>query len=116
MIPYIIKQARPTCDIRDNNVIVHYNLTRNIEDLDKDVIDFIVGEMYEFCSEKYGHNIQIKSYSDFCKKYWEILEIKLHYWENVFEVYYFKNEWIKWNLTSHQDKIFSCYMEKLLQV
>jgi hypothetical protein len=112
MIPYIIKQARLTHDIRDNNIIVHYNLTRNIENLDKDVIDYIVGEMYKFCSEKYGYNVQIKSYSDFCKKYLEKLKIKLNYLENVFEVYYFENKWIKWDLIFHQDKIFSVYMEK----
>jgi hypothetical protein len=107
MIPYIIKQARSSDDTRDNNVIVECGSTQNIDNLDKVIIDYIVDVMYE-----YGHNIQITSYSDFCQKYWDILGIQIRYWDGVFKVYYFENEWKEWNITTHQDNIFSTYYNK----
>jgi hypothetical protein len=114
MIPYIIKQARPAYYTDYDNVIVNFGSTSHIENLDKVIIDYIVDEMYSFCSEEYGHNINITSYSDFCEKYWEMLKIKLKYWDSVFEVYYFENKWIDWDITAYQDKILSAYMEKLI--
>ena len=114
MIPYVIQQARPTDDISYDNVIINYNSIQDMENLDKDVINYIVDVMYEFCSEEYGHNIKIKSYSDFCEKYWEKLGIQLNYWDSVFEVYYFENKWHNWDIKAHQDKIISAYIKKII--
>jgi hypothetical protein len=113
LIPYIIKQARPNDDDRYNNIIINLKSIKSIDDLDKVIINFIVDEMYEFCSKEYGHNIQITSYSDFCEKYWNILECKPYYWDSVFEVDYFDNKWIKWDIKNNEDKIFSTYMKKV---
>jgi hypothetical protein len=112
MIPYIIKQARPIDDTCYDNVIIELSSSRCKEDLNKDIIDYISTVMYEFCSEEYGHDIKITSYSDFCEKYWKTLEMQLKYWDSVFEVYYFENNWIKWDITAYQDKIWLAYNKK----
>ena len=66
--------------------------------------------MYEFCSEKYGHGIEIKSYDDFCDKYWRIKEIKIKGRYNIFCVYYFEKEWILWNIENYKEEIYKAYV------
>jgi len=112
MIPYIIKQARPIDDISYDNVIIELRSSRCTEDLNKDIINYIVTAMYEFCSEEYGHNIKITSYLDFCEKYWKIEGIQLKYWDSVFEVYYFEKDWIQWDINIYQDNIWLAYNQK----
>lgn len=68
--------------------------------------------MYEFCSEEYGHDIKITSYDDFCDKYWEITEIRIRGWYNVFRVYYFETKWIEWNIEDYKDEIYVSYVAK----
>ncbi len=111
MIPFIIKQARPSYDLRDNNVIIHHELTNYDEDLDKTIIKCIVNIMYEFCSKEYGYNIKISSYSDFCDKYWEVYEVKFRYWNSVFEVSYFNEKWNDWDASLHEQQIYELYQK-----
>ena len=112
MILYIIKQARPIDDTCYDNVIIELSSSRCVEDLHNDIINYIATVIYEFCSEEYGNDIKITSYSDFCEKYWKTEGIQLKYWDSVFEVYYFENNWIKWDITEYQDKIWLAYNKK----
>ena len=113
MIPYIIKQARPIDDTSYDNVIIELSSSRCTEDLHNDIINYIATVMYEFCSEEYGHDIKITSYLDFCEKYWKTEGIKLKYWDSVFEVCYFDNNWIQWDITVYQDEILLVYNKKV---
>ena len=110
MIPYYIQQACSSDDVREANVYV----TRGScvkSNLNEMIINHIVNEMYEFCSEEYGHNIKITSYDDFCDQYWKIIEIKLHGWYDIFRVYYFENEWIKWDISDYKKEIYDEYVK-----
>ena len=113
MIPFVIEQARPNDDSRHNNVIVNFNSVKNMKELNEDIINYIVSEMYDFCSEEYGHGINITSYSDYCEKYYKTIQIKLLYWNGVFEVRYFTNEWINWDVYENNDKIMIAYNKRL---
>jgi hypothetical protein len=70
--------------------------------------------MYEYCSEEYGYGIVIKSYDDFCDKYWENHEFTIKDWYPVFRVDYFDNEWIEWDITKHKEQIYTSYVIKIL--
>jgi hypothetical protein len=67
--------------------------------------------MFEFCSKKYGHGIDITSYDDFCEKWWsrqdrELINIP------IFEIYYFENdEWKAWKTYDNEKEIFEGYMK-----
>ncbi len=56
-IPYYICRAKPSEDIQTNNIINITNCSAEKNNLKDDIIDFIVEDMYEFCSSEYGHNI-----------------------------------------------------------
>ena len=70
MIPYSIQYVYPSDDIRDNNIYTTYDSIEKNK-LDETIINIIIEFIYDFCSEKIGHNIQITSYKDFCNKFWK---------------------------------------------
>ena len=109
MIPYYIQQASSSDDVRDANIYI----TRGScvkSNLNEMIINHIVNEMYEFCSEEYGHNITITSYDDFCDKYWQIKEIHIRGWYDIFRIYYFENDWIEWNISDYKEEIYNKYL------
>jgi len=110
MIPYYIQKASSSEDTRDQNICVTHNCCVK-SNMNEKIIDYIVNEMYEFCSVEYGYGIKIKSYDDFCDQYWAIREIKLHGWYDIFDVYYFENEWIKWNISDYKKEIYDEYVK-----
>lgn len=109
MTPYFIQQAKPCDDIRDNNIFTHYNSSDRCI-MDEKIINYIINIIYEFCSEKYGHNIKISSYDNFCDQYWKIHEIKIRGWYNIFRVYYFEKKWIEWNIEDYKEEIYNKYI------
>jgi len=109
MIPYFIQEANSSEDNRDINIYVTAN-SCDKKELDDKIIRYIINVMYEFCSEKYGHGIEIKSYDDFCDKYWRIKEIKIKGRYNIFCVYYFEKEWILWNIENYKEEIYKAYV------
>lgn len=111
MIPYIIEYAYPTDDVRDRNVDVTYECSEK-DKLDETIIKSIINVIYEFCSEQYGHNIEITSYDDFVTKYWKIREIILRDMYTIFTVYYFDNnlnKWIEWSVEENKERIYISY-------
>jgi hypothetical protein len=110
-IPYYIQYAAPNDDGRYNNIFTTHEYCEK-DKLHDEIIIFIINYMYEFCSEDCGHNIIINSYDDFCEKYWELHCIKMIYWENIFQIYYFENDkWIEWNIEDHKDEIYRLYLK-----
>ena len=115
MIPYIIERAFPSEDIIENNTITIYN--NSIKDkIDKNIIDYIIDIMYEFCSNEFGHNIKIISYFDFCNKFWDINGFIIRDWFYIFRVYYFDNKWIEWNIEEHEEEIYKSYVNKYIEI
>jgi hypothetical protein len=110
MLAYIIEQARPSDDARNNNIITSYYSSKK-DKLNEKIIDNIIYIMYEFCSNEYGHNIKIISYDDFCDKYWKIYEIRMYNY-NIFNVYYFENDWIEWKVENNKEDIYISYVNK----
>lgn len=111
LIPYIVYQASPTDDDRNSNMDLSVGSCEQ-NSLHNDIIQNIVNIIYDFCSKEYGYNITITSYDDFCEKYWEIREIRIRGWYDVFEVRYFSNKWILWDINKYKETIFNEYMKK----
>ena len=109
-IPYYIQYAAPNDDGRYNNIFTTHDYCKK-EQLYNEIIIFIINYMYEFCSAECGYNIIINSYDNFCEKYWELNCIKMRYWENIFQIYYFENDkWIEWNIEDYKDEIYRLYL------
>ena len=109
MIPYYILYAVPNEDARDNNIFNEHNFCEKNK-LHNEIINFIVNYMYDFTNKDYGHNIIINSFDEFCEKYCEIKGIKMRYWSDVFQVFYFdNNKWIEWEMNDYKDAIYSSY-------
>ena len=68
--------------------------------------------MDEFCSDDYGHSLHINSYDDFCKQFWINAEYIVNDWYYIFDIYYFENTWIKWNIEEYQSQIYLAYINK----
>ena len=111
MIPYFIQEANSSQDVRDNNIYITYNSSERCN-MNERIICYIINVMYEFCSKEYGHDIKITSYDDFCDKYWEMKEIRIREWYNIFRVYYFETKWIEWNIEDYKDDIYVSYVDK----
>lgn len=113
MIPYCIQYAIPTDDIRDNNIHTEYGYVEK-EKLTQRFIQIIIEFMNDFCCEEIGHNIKITSYKDFCEQYWNIGVFIVRGWYFIFNVYYFEEEWIEWNVENYQDQIYNEYVNKYI--
>lgn len=114
MIPYFIQRATPNNDIREDNIDTTPGCCLR-DNMDNEIITSITTIMYEFCSEKYGYNIKITSYDDFCNQYWKIAEFKIRYWQQIFKVFYFENnKWIEWDILENADKIYDFYVSTYL--
>lgn len=109
MIPYFIQQANSSDDTRCNNIYTTYNCSEK-DTINEHIIHYIINIMYEFCSDKYGHNIKITSYDDFCNKYWKIKGNIIDGWYSIFRIYYFENNWIEWNIEDHKEQIYISYI------
>jgi hypothetical protein len=110
MIPYFIQEANSSEDVRDNNIYITYNSSDRCN-MNEMIIRYIINVMYEFCSEEYGHDIKITSYDDFCDKYWEMKEIRIRGWYNIFCVYYFEKNWMEWNIEDYKQEIYNAYVK-----
>jgi hypothetical protein len=114
MIPYFIQRAIPNDDIREDNIDTTTGFS-NKENIDNEIITSITTFMYEFCSEKYGYDIKITSYEDFCNQFWEISEFKIRYWQQIFKVFYFENnKWTEWDIQENANKIYDFYVNTYL--
>ena len=111
MIPYTIQFANPSEDSREENIDTIHDCSEK-DKLYENIINYIIGIMYEFCSEEYGHNFKITSYDDFCHEYWKQHEVILKGWPCIFSVYYFENVWIEWKIEYHKEEIFASYKNK----
>ena len=111
MIPYTVQQVYPSNDSRYDNVYTRYDCIEKYK-LNERVIDIITDFMCDFCSKESGHNIQITSFDDFCRKYWETAECIIRGWSYIFRIHYFEIEWIEWNIGEYADQIFIAYMIK----
>lgn len=111
MIPYILIQPNPICNYEYGN---KYTESDCIEDdiMNDHFIDRISTDMYEFCSKKYGHGIDISSYDDFCEHYWKQKDYKMEC--PIFEFRYFKNNvWYIWHVEDYNNEIYASYLKKL---
>ena len=114
MIPYFIQRATPSDDIRKDNIHSSPGLSEK-DNMENEIITSITTFMYEFCSEKYGYDIKITSYEDFCNQFWEITEFQIRYWQQIFKVLYFENnEWTEWDISENADKIYDFYVNTYL--
>jgi len=111
MIPYFIQRATPCDDIRQDNIYTSPGFSEK-DNMENEIITTITTFMYEFCSEKYGYDIKITSYDNFCNQFWEIAGYKITYWQQIFKVFYFENnEWIEWDILEHAGEIYDFYTE-----
>jgi len=112
MIPYTISRVFPSSSYNNTrNCSIGYYVCDNINDLIIDIIAEIVEFMYEFCSNEYGHSIEISSYFDFCNKWWNFQECIIND-DYIFEIYYFQNNtWIEMNITDYNDEIYKAYVK-----
>ena len=111
MIPYSIQHVSPNHDIRHGNIYTLYDSVE-IDRLNETIISYIIEFIDDFCSETTEQYIQITSYKDFCYKFWRKTEFIIKEWYSIFRVYYFKNEWIEWNLEEYQEDIYNAYVKK----
>ena len=95
MIPYIIKMANPTDNMRDENIDTIFGSSVK-ELLDEVIVNEIQSIMAEYC------DISNTSFPEFCDEYWKIKKNTatiIRGWLNVFQIYYFENsEWVEWNI------------------
>ena len=112
MIPYVIEYVSPNDDIRDNNICTIYDCTKK-NNLDETIINFIINFMHGFCNKTYGHNIKIKSFDNFCNQFWKETEYIIRGWYCIFRIYYFyKEEWVEWNIEEYSEQIYVAYVNK----
>ena len=111
MIPYSIQQVYPNDDIRNNNIFTTLDCIEKNK-LNETFINTIIQFIDEFCSDDYGHGLQINSYDDFCKQFWIKAGYMVYDWYYIFDIYYFQNTWIKWNVEEYQEQIFLAYINK----
>lgn len=109
MIPYVIECANPSDDMRYSNIDTIYDSCEK-DKLDETIIKYIINYMHEYCSADYGHNLEITSYNDFCEKYWNIKEYIIKDWYIIFNVMYFENKWIQWDVNEHIKQIYITYV------
>ena len=114
MLPYILSQANPQGAYSNYaNVHTSHHTSENRITLHNSLICYIVEFMYEFCSKKYGHDIDITSYNNFCEKWWsrqdrELINIP------IFEIHYFeKDEWKEWKIEDYKNEIYDEYTKKV---
>jgi hypothetical protein len=112
MIPYTITRVCPSSMYtHSENVSIEYSVCENVSEFIHNVTRHIVEFMYEFCSEKYGHGIDIVSYSDFCSQWWTKQECNMNNFY-IFEVHFFQNNtWDTLNITNYHHKIYDDYVK-----
>jgi hypothetical protein len=107
---YYIENINPKDNSSNEKIITTYNYIDENK-FHNEIIYFIANFMYDFCSEKYGHDIKIDSYDDFCIQFCKI-EDKIKYLENIFKVYYLNNNnWIEWNIDENKTEIYDYYQK-----
>jgi hypothetical protein len=109
MIPYYVQNAFPNDDMRNSNIHIEHGCIER-EKLNEKIISIIIEFMNDFCCEDSGHDIKITSYKDFCEKFWEIAEYKISGWYYVFNICYFEDKWIEWDIEKYQHQIYNEYL------
>ena len=108
MIPYVIEHSNPSDDIYQRSIYTYY-YSSEPDTLNEHIITMLTEIMYEFCSYKYGHGINITSYDDFCYQYWKIKGMTMAN-VDVFNITYFENGWKNWNVADHKEEIYNSYV------
>jgi len=75
-------------------------------------IGLIANDMYEFCSAKYGHDISIKSYDDYCYHYAEKNGI-FRYTPLYMMRYFIDGIWKVWDPVVYDVEIYKAYAKKI---
>lgn len=114
MIPYYIQHAYPIDNMRDNNIDTENGCVEN-EKINETIINSIIEFMNNYCCEETGHNLQITSYIDFCEKFWKNGDYIISGWYFIFNVYYFEDKWIEWDVEKYQDLIYFAYLNKYIK-
>ena len=112
MLPYTLLQANPQGSYSNYpNVHTSVHVCENRGILHSSLVCYIAEFMYEFCSKKYGHDIDITSYDDFCEKWWDKQDQELIN-VPIFEIHYFeKDEWKEWKTYDNEKEIYEGYMK-----
>ena len=112
MIPYVLSQANPQGAYSNYpNVHTSYHDCKTQGEFHRTLVCYIVEFMYEFCSKKYGHDINITSDDDFCEKWWDKQDQELIN-VPIFEIHYFeKDEWKEWKTYDNEKEIYEGYMK-----
>ena len=114
MVPYYIQDAFPVDDMRDNNIYTVNGCVEN-EKLNETIINIIIEFINDFCCRDINNNIIITSYKDFCEKFWNNGEYIIRGWYYIFNVYYFEDKWIEWDVEKYQELIYIEYVNKYLK-
>ena len=115
MIPYCIQHVYPSDDIRVNNIFTKLDCVEKNK-LNETFINTIIQFIYEFYSDNNGHSLHINSYEDFCKQFWIKSEFIVYDWYYIFDISYFENSWIKWNIEEYKEQIFIAYINKYYKI
>jgi len=107
IVPYFIQFANPSDDSRDNNIDIIYDSSEKCE-LNRHIINEIVCLMNDFCFS-HINIIEITSFDDFCDQYWKHNEIVISGWHNVFNIRYFENGWVEWNIEDFKEEIYAVF-------
>ena len=75
-------------------------------------IDLIANDIYEFCSAKYGHDISIKSYNEYCYHYAEKSGIS-QYAPLYMMRYFIDGIWKIWDPVVYDVEIYKAYVKKI---
>jgi hypothetical protein len=111
IVPYVIEHSE--CNdayTNESNKFTTYDCIEKNK-LHDYFISIIVEIMYEFCHDKYGHGINVTSYSNFCEKYYEqhgrVEDTPL------FTMRYFEDgDWHEWRTYTYASEIYTAYMYK----
>jgi hypothetical protein len=110
LIPYILIKAHPNSNYQEGNMSSSCDSVEE-SNLQKHFIEIISDDMYEFCSKKYGHDIEITSYDNFCYHYWDKHEYKMYC--PIFEIHYFiNNKWEEWLIHDYENELYQACLNK----
>ena len=108
-IAYVIEQA--FLDGAYTHISTEYGSAEQSK-LHQLFIELIANDMYEFCSAKYGHDISIKSYDEYCYHYAETHGI-LRYAPLYMMRYFINGIWKVWNPLTYDVEIYKAYTKKI---
>ena len=111
MIPFVVESAISNGAYTDRaNISTEYGCTEKCK-LHTLFIDIIINDMYEFCSDEYGHGINIKSYDEYCYHYSKI-NCSFRYAPLYMMHYFMDGVWKIWDPIIYDDEIYMAYITK----